>query len=544
MKKLLIGAAIVAAFTASAAQAAITLGGANNRLPTITPADTDVIYISGASAAEKFLEKVFTNAAVPAADKICDSSKAIYKFQDTTGKLQYAYLCEKATTNTSVPTTKPNLLIYKRSEGGSAFGVSPIVAEANNNTAAATIHFLQVNSTNCTEPASIAAAGSLTTISCTYDAATKFVDHVSDAGISDVDPGQFVGENAPLNTDTGLPYANVKSTDLPKLKISATATVAFGVPVTKNLYFALQAAQIASGNLASACSNVAGVFNETEACMPSLSSAQVADIHAGNIVNWDQFKVNGTGLAVFVSTNADSAISALAPGSNVLHTCRRENGSGTQAQSNSVFLNYPCSTAATIPAKDSVVLGFAEADGAAMIHENSASGNVDDCLNDLQDGANTANTFNNTYLPGSRWAVGIQSLEKSTASATKYRFVKVDGVSPTLANVVSGKYKDWAENTFQYANNHVWASADTKSIADAIIKSAGLPEVMAALNTGFTHTFTSAKGAYLAVPSNYAIEANGVFTSTRPVNAYSHATADASANACRAPVVYSADSVL
>lgn len=543
MKKLLIGAAIVAAFTASAAQAAITLGGANNRLPTITPADTDVIYISGASAAEKFLEKVFTNSAVPAADRICDSSKAIYKFQDTSVSLQYAYLCEKATTNTSLPTTKPNLLIYKRSEGGSAFGVSPIVADANGNSAAATIHFLQVNSTNCTEPAAIAAAGSLTAINCTYDNASKFVDHVSDAGISDVDPGQFVGENAPLNIDTSKPYADVKASDLTKITVKATAALTFGVPVTKNLYFALQAAQIAANNLASGCSNVAGVFNETEACMPSLSSAQVAAIHAGTIVNWDQFKVNGTtGLYTFVSTNADAAISALAPSSNVLHTCRRENGSGTQAQSNSVFLNYPCSGNATIPAKDSVALGFAETDGAPMVHENSSSGIVDQCLNELQDGTNVLNGFNNTY--GVRWAVGIQSLEKSTTAAGfKYRFVKVDGVSPTLANVISGKYHDFAENTFQYANTHVWGT-DIKAIADAIIKSAGAPEVMAALNTSFTHTFTSAKGAYLAVPGNYPIETNGVLNTARPVNAYSHATADAATNACRAPVVYSLDSVL
>ena len=246
------------------------------------------------------------------------------------------------------------------------------------------------------------------------------------------------------------------------------------------------------------------------------------------------------------NTPANGATAYL-PGSVYLHTCRRENGSGTQAQSNIKFLGDPCTAASsgTPPASDAVLQGAGEGDGLAMVHENNASGNVDQCLNELQDGTNAVNSFNNTY--GVRWAVGIQSLEKSTAAVGfKYRFVKLDGVAPTLSNVVKGKYRDWAENTFQYSNTHVFstlAAENTalKALTNAVIKSSGAPEVMAALNSGFSHTFIPVavnKGAYLAVPTNYDIQPNGAFLSTRPVNPYSHATTSASVNNCRVPTIY------
>lgn len=536
MKKLVLGAAIATALTATAAQAAITVDA--NGVPVINPADTNILYLSGASAAEKFIEKVITDTSVPAVDKICDTSKKMYKFQDTDATSQYAYLCERATTNPSVPSNKANILIYKRSAGGSAFGVSPIVAEANGDTASATIEFLKISSA-CTVTTA-AGVGALTKVSCAYDPAdaTKHTKHIADFGISDVDPGQFSGNNAPIDSSTGSPYESVTAADVAKLTVKSASALTFGVPVTKNLYFALQAAQKSTGVVPATCV----VGDETEACMPSLSSAQVASIHAGTVVDWNQLKVGTVGLYDWVNTPANGATAYL-PGASYVHTCRRENGSGTQAQSNIKFLADPCTAAAagTPPAVDVASLGAGEGEGLPMVHENNSSGNVDICLNELQDGTNASNSFDNTY--GVRWAVGIQSMEKSTAAATKYRFVKLDGVAPTLVNVVKGKYRDWAENTFQYSNTHVFSTNSTentalKALTNAVIKSAGAPEVMAALNNGFTHTFTTAKGAYLAVPTNYDPQPNGAFLSTRPVNPFSHATNSVSVDNCRVPSIY------
>lgn len=538
MKKLVLSAAILAALSATAAQAAITVDPTSG-LPTITPADTNIVYLSGASAAEKFIEGVMTNSAVPAVDRICDTTKKVYKFQDTAGTSQYAYLCEKAPLNTSLPSNKANILIYKRSAGGSAFGVSPIVAEANGDTGAASIEFLKITS-SCTVTTAAVAGTTLGIIKCAYDAtdATKYVKHIPDFGISDVDPAQFSGDNAPLNAATGAPYTSVTSADVAKLTVKSASTLVFGVPVTKNLYFALQAAQKSTGAVPSSCV----VGDETEACMPSLSSAQIASIHAGTIIDWNQLKVGTLGLVDWVAANA----STYSPGAVYLHTCRRENGSGTQAQSNIKFLGNPCASVGLTPTSDAVAQGFAEGDGLAMVHENNSSGIVDECLNELQDGTNTVGTaFDNSY--GVRWAVGIQSMEKKTAAASKYRFVKVDGVAPTLANVVNGKYRDWAENTFQYGTNHVFSSnaaenTALKALTNAVIKSSGAPEVMAKLNTSFAHTFipvAANQGAYMAVPTLNTIEANGAFLSSRPVNPYSHATSSLETNNCRVPSVYS-----
>ena len=156
-------------------------------------------------------------------------------------------------------------------------------------------------------------------------------------------------------------------------------------------------------------------------------------------------------------------------------------------------------------------------------------------MDDLQNGNDTAANFSNTY--GKRWAIGLQSLEKTRAT---YEFVKIDDVAPTLNNVVEGKYQDWVENTFQYrkAGASVNALAGAKlTLADAIIKSAGAPGVMADLNNSFPHGFGN--GAYLAVPSNHA-PSNGRFDSARPVVPFTHAvrtgaTSFVPANACRRP---------
>jgi hypothetical protein len=529
MKKLILGSAILAALNVTGAQAAINVDG--NNLPIIDPAQTNVIYLSGASAVVNFVDNLVTSSSVPGIEKICDTSKKVWKYRDSvTGTDQNAYLCERATTNPDLPTNKPNILVYKRSAGGSAFGVSPIIAEANGDTATATLAFLKISSA-CTQTTAPVAGSVLGQIQCPYNLndANQVSLHIPDFGVSDVDPAQFVGNNAPAG------FSDVTADDVSKLTVKSFAALAFGAPVSKNLYYALQAAQKTTGMVPASCA----VGDESEACMPSLSSAQLASIHSGSWADWNQLKVGDKGLYEWVQANAPAYL----PPVSYLHTCRRENGSGTQAQSNIKFLHDPCTAAAgaTPPAIDVLALGLGEGDGYPMIHENNTSGSVANCLNELDDGTNAANGFDNQW--GKRWAVGILSLERSTSASGKFRFVKIDGVAPTLANVVSGKYKDWVETTMQYWTEHQFSADATendalKKIADAMIKSSGSPTVIASLNAGFTHTFTSTPGAYLAVPSSFTPVANGAFLASRPVNPYSHATATADTNNCRVPTVY------
>ncbi len=535
MKKLVLSAAVSAAMLSGVAQATPAIDG--NNLPVIQNSTTYTVYLSGASAARKFMEKLFTNTNVPAADAICDNSKPIWKFQNGTvnangtlaaskGKKQNAYLCDINKANPALSgLTKQHLLIYKRNEGGSAQGVSPIIADAKGLVAASTIKFLNIASTNCaTALTGLPAVGVLGKVQCNYDPANpaKYSLAVPDFGISDVDPEQFQGANTPAG------FAAVTSSDVGLLNVQSAAASVFGIPVTTSLRNALQEATFGIGN---AC-----VGSETEACMPSLSKAQIASIFTGQLISWDQLTVPGTatGLFTYLSNNGSAYLPTgnLAAGGfpDTVHICRRVQGSGTQAQLGINFLNYPCFSGASAPAGDTGV--STEQDGVTLVHALPSSGGLTSCLNELEAGTDTnpANDFANVY--GKRWAIGLQALEKNADRADSFRFIKVDGVAPTLANVANGKYYDWAELTFQYSKTHAW-DAGEQIIADAIIKSAGNPLVLAAINTGFVHSF--GQSGLLAVPTLHTANQDGTLNLALPVNPYSHATSGQSINNCRVP---------
>ena len=513
MKKRLLGAVVTAVLMA---------GNAHATLPVIS-SDTTVIYLSGASASLDYINKLITSSAAPAADRFCDSTKEVWRYNDTIdGKTQNAFYCTKASTNAGLTAAKSHLLIYKRSEGGSALGVSPLI----HNEAVA---FLNITSPGtCVQGTAAVAGSTIGAANCTYDTGntipTQYTSAIPDFGMSDVDPGQFRGNNVPAG------FSAITADDLGALTVKGASAVVFGEPVTLQLFKALQAAQIATGQIPASAGCTVGL--KTEACLPNLTSSQIASIHSGSWTSWNSLIVGSTGKGLYDWTVANAP--TLAAKVSDVHICRRTDGSGTQAQHGIVFLNSPCADAssATVPAHDQ---GSAEGDGFTMVHELETSGGVSDCLNTLDTATQKAGSaFTNGWTDGVRWAVGIQSLEKN---GNNFEFVKVDGVAPTLANVVNGSYHDWVENTFQYNNTHfAGLTADKKAVVNSVIAKAALPEVMAALNTGFTHGFGN--GAYLAVPSLFAPEANGAFNTARPVNTYSRATISQSVENCRVPTIY------
>jgi hypothetical protein len=512
MKKLVLGAAVSAAMFGGVAQAAITVEG---NLPVITPANTYEVYLSGASAVGSFIELLFTSKKIPIAEQLCDAKKAMYKFQDkaTGGKDQVAYLCELNQSNTALAGLgdKSNLLIYKRHNGGSAQGVSPIIANSP-------IDFLKVdNAANCALSGSVVAAGAgFTKINCEYtaDSANLANKQIPDFGISDVDPIQFRGDNTPSG------YAPVTADDLSKLVVKAAASQVFGVPVTLSLRNALQEAQFGKTNI---CATNAKT-RETAACMPSLNSIQIASIFTGQVSSWKQLKLGGT-TDVFTGASVQ-------PGSDRVHICRRTSGSGTQAQLAIKFLGYPCNDVAPQVLSDTAALP--EVVAKTQVHAMSSSGAVSECLAELDSGSNTIGPiFNNIY--GSRWAIGIQGTETNANNASNWRFIKVDGEEPTLDKVARGKYKDWVELTYQYNKEHVFDTSE-KAIVDEIIKQSGNPVVLAATNEGAKHTWGAA--GYLATPQAHLPSPVGLYGSGRPVNPFSHGTTVDSTNNCRIPTIY------
>ena len=174
--------------------------------------------------------------------------------------------------------------------------------------------------------------------------------------------------------------------------------VTFGTPVTLGLYHALQDAQIASGKLASSCKGTPGTNNPrdaqgysvSEACMPSLSKAQIASIFSGNAVDWSEFGLTNPA------------------GDNAIYVARRVVTSGTQTGARVFFLNDPCAASVVkfVNGNDGQSATAADACNAAApagtVFEGSGSGNVEACVTN--------------HERNHRWAISINSLEFPAAS--------------------------------------------------------------------------------------------------------------------------------
>jgi hypothetical protein len=239
-----------------------------------------------------------------------------------------------------------------------------------------------------------------------------------------------------------------------------------------------------------------------------------------------------------------------------VHICTRTDGSGTKAQLGINFLNYPCSSQATPFSADNSGLVntlLAEAGGTAtgkaITHNLGSTGAVEECLTEMNNGNNAvvAAAFDNTTwgTGNGRWAIGILGLESNAAltatttpahaEAVDYRFIKIDGVAPTVQNVMSGKYHDFAESTFQYNTTHVFATSE-KNIALEIVRVAGNPVVIGELNAFNNHSF--GQSGFLASPSLFTPNVDGLYTAANPVNTYSHGTSALAVNNCRNPAIY------
>ncbi|MFZ2727033.1 MAG: hypothetical protein WAX77_12325 [Methylococcaceae bacterium] len=545
MKKLLLGAAVSCALFGGAAHAAIAVN-ADGTPTAATLANTTQVFLSGSSALKELVERSLLTGTK---DGICKTG-TVRKYQDlgTLGSNQNAYLCELNAGSALNPiltalqkhtSWKANLLLYKRNEGGSLQGTVPV---ANNLRTA----FLNVtsNTGTCT-PASAGLFAA--TVNCDYSS-TNNTSTSPDFGISDVEPRIFTVASG--NAPTGTP--NIAAS----YKIVPGVAAVFGVVATKGLRNALQEAQFGKGN---AC-----VGSETQSCMPSLSSTQIADIFAaypapiapltlpvagaGKIHDWQQFKVGSSNLY----SNA-----TVKPASSKLHICSRTIGSGTKAQFGIRFLDNVCNPAGSKMVSQADYAGSNETAGSApvlesatrpMVHTMASSGGLEECLDELDlDTNNTSGSFDSTKYAGARWAIGIQSLDKNASRSKSYRFIKVDGVAPTLENVANGSYHDWVESVYLYRVGAVNPlSGDRSTLINEVINSFGKPAVLAAVNTSSaTHSF--GVSGFLAVPNAvHPASVTGKVDLTAPVNPLSYAiypaTSTNSTNNCRVPLLYSTPS--
>jgi len=451
------------------------------------------VWVSGSSAATPFLEKAVIN----------DSVGTVYKYVDA---------AKSAITYVSDSSIAPGTInvVHKRDGGGSITGVK-----------AAQGTFPKFNDSTSLDTATLGAlAGSLQAV--TAPGLTQSI-HATNLNFSDVDAAQF---ESPLNG--GVAGAgSVPST--------AVATQTFGIAANLKLRNALQKAAIDAGTLPATCT----VGNETEACIPNLTSADISSLFGANrVTDWGNLRYGGAaGKNLFTAQ-----LAADRPANRDIHICSRTAGSGTLATVNIKFENAPCFAGAEAIQAASALTVTPEtgANGSLKAyHSLAGSGDVEDCLEGLNTGAAQGNF---TPYPGStasfRWAIGILGTERNPANAKAFRFLRIDGASPSLANVAQGKYKFWGELATVGA---VSADALTQDLL-ANVKNANQISTVNVNNPNFGITGYMGVANNAAFPATFNTAINGLisaaFDPARPVNPFTHEVATGGAlNHCRLPNV-------
>ncbi|HEX4975284.1 MAG TPA: hypothetical protein VFV48_05305, partial [Pseudomonadales bacterium] len=413
--------------------------------PTVTP--DLVVNISGASAQQLTMGHILK--------KFCNNDLDTYLDKPTTGSAGSAYRSYFCTISSDPLINAPANLVGKkvlfntRAKGGSVWGVVPLGRGWN-------VQYLNIgynggshcsltatNTYECTYTSpstALLSDGECPKDSVDYSAQDRQTKCVrSDAGVSDVEPAMFVNSNLPAG------WSALTASELGGLAVSSEYGVVFGVAVTNDVYAALQNMQGLSGTQ-----------------VPSLTKAQITGILTGGIKSWKE-------LDTFLTTAPASTsypISSSAT-SGFMSVCRRANGSGTQAAQNAFFLNAPCASGFGVNA--SMVTASASSSTYKVL-ENSSAGAVGDCLNkSVTAGA----------LVGSGTAkfggIGLMAIEKQPTASDKWKYIKIDGVEPTVDNAISTAYNNVFEQTLQWPST---TSGDTLEALQMLLQASGDPAIL------------------------------------------------------------------
>ena len=545
MKSLSLKSAVSAALALSSATALAYIPTSN------TDADT-VMYWGGATASTLSAQELAVAA-------VCDTDPHLLYVKATSGTNidrpgnDWAVACKTAAagaTKTGLPNGK-KILVIKRDRGGSGVGVGPVQTK-NTDTAGGVISFLTVTPAVCNiavtpgvngAPAIINPDGGLVpAMGC---AATYTTTAFTEMGTSDIEANKFFGINTPIVDGVGLPFRT--EADRAFETQAALAALMFNNPVTLALARKLQEAQFP---VASSCHPSNAGFNtltvdatdrpdttnaESAACMPSLTRQEIDSILTGRIVTWNQLlQSNGTSI----------------PGlSGLVQICRRVDGSGTQATVNALVSAFPCDVNL---ADNSIDIVTPRAPNGTTVIGNSGSSDVDNCLHNFNASANT-------------YAIGNLSVEGRNADKLRnWRFIKIDGVAPTLQHAHDGDYWFWAQQSCQLRKaslpyNPAVAVDDTianKAQVFAALCGANATNGLNSLATltklnnetdpvgcangtnlaGCQSNYTFGRSGWLATPTAAIVYDNVLATTTRPINAYTREFATGKVNICQTAI--------
>lgn len=311
----------------------------------------------------------------------------------------------------TVPAGITKLAIYKYSVGGSAFGVGPINSNAavDGSTLSSTgnllpfLDLVKINSlctgTNAvvTTPSFSVPLGTYTNVACGNATNTLTTAATTYIGVADVETPFFT--NSGTNITSATSYA-----------------LLFGVPVSLNLRNAMQTQQGLPLGI------------DTEAAMPSISSAQMVSAYTQSGQTWAGVGIT-TGFAddrIFLARRVDSSGTQKTFEALFAQTANGQPGLKNCAVNTDPF-SAPDSANTTTGDSDTVCSSGTPPQVAAL----SGSSNVRACLVN--------------HNAGGRGAIGILTMEDKPGSAN-WRFVKLDGITPNHAQAAAGKYRQYVES--------------------------------------------------------------------------------------------------
>lgn len=479
-------------------------------------------------------------------------------------------------------------VLFLKNNGGSGTGAGAL--QQNNLVEVA----VPVSRTNCTSVSKVATATApahFTNTACTLGANPITQLKKPDWGISDVEPAIFVNDLAPPPAEGG-PFVPGG----PALEVRQVAGLGFGVVTSLGFYRALQNEQFDTSNRCNPTPNNAkdpdgndndGKFNsvpispaktagvsdtysvvasdtltppapkaggphrrgDTSECMPSLSRFEVNQVLSGKVPTLTEL-VNNAG----VDIQTHNVASAWGTADTALYVCRRTNGSGTHAQTSIYFLGSQCR-----PGNDGLVATSTELPD--QIFQNIGSGDMDRCLNALDQGvaynsANitpvitiaTATPSGGNLADGTRrYALGYQSVEKNSDFSGSYRFIKLDGRAPTLAEMHAGNYLNFGESTIQvraahnYNDTKIATFGDVAGVTNMFNQVANLLTVESKIklandNAKFQQPYGQA--GFLIGPDPFGVPAHTpdpVLALTNPVGTFLHKLSGGEQNSCLEP---------
>ena len=425
-------------------------------------------------------------------------------------------------------------VLFRKNESGSGAGVVAVDGKS-------ILPFLNAGLATCTT-STLKQAGTrdYNEHSSCGNSAAVLTNLIPDFAISDAEPAAFTGSLAPA----GAGFLNVSP-----VATQAIAALGLGVVATTDLYRALQAARFPAGhrcnpdpaggtdtsrpdplkpqlriaganginddyeavitdsgeaNNSASAPAARHTRGDTKECMPILTRDEVRSLFARDITS---------GSNIWAGPNATDTLSSRSAGKDyagagggVINLCRRNSGSGIHAVTSMHLLSTNCGSGSVV-----MPAGTCSNGALCAINSSESAGGVEACLN--------------IHASSNIWAVGYQSAEKNADLKSNYRFIKLDGVAPTLGNLIDGNIGHFAElvavrrsNVNDLANvapgpnvaaaNSVWASIVT--------------QLSTATNVGNIDTLPFVKQPF--GPAGYAARGTPSFppNPSTPINPLSH----------------------